>query len=150
VSDAQDRIAAIEAKRAARKAAASTARDEQRAADLERLDELECEHGDSNVSCLDFDFQPGLPTMVIVVAPKRMFIRRYQDRIKPKKDGRQGDAQEAAEELAAVSIAYPDVRTEEGREVFERMLEHRAGLKVQCGGEALKLAVGREQDSGKG
>lgn len=140
---AADKIAEIEARRAKRKAAAAEAYETQRAADLEALDALEVEHGDSNVASVDVDYQPGAPTMAVVKAPSKIYVKRYQDRVKPKRDGRMGDAQEAAEELAAVCVVYP------GKEAFDAMVEARPGLRVQCGLAALKLAVGRESDLGK-
>jgi len=144
MSDAADRIAEIEARRAARKAMNEVAYQEQRAVDLERLDALEVEHGDSNVACVDIDYQGGSPTMAIVVAPNKTYVKRYQDRVRPKRDGRAGDPQAAAEELATVCVCYPD------KDVFEFMVDARPGLRVQCGLAALRLAVGREQELGKG
>lgn len=133
----------IEARRAARKAALAEQEDTQRAEDLEALDALEVEHGDSNIAHVDVAFTPGLPTLAAVKAPSRNVIKRYRDRVKPRKNGQAGDPTEAAIELCGACRVYPDA------EVFAQMLEARPGLDSQLGLLALRLAVGVEEEKGK-
>lgn len=133
----------IEARREARKAALREAQEEQRAADLEAVDALEVEHGDSNITLLDLPFTPGMPTLVAGRAPTTLEIKRYRDRVKPRKDGKPGDPVAAAEEIASVCRVYPDADT------YAQVLEARPGVHIQLGLEVMKLATGRAQEDAK-
>jgi hypothetical protein len=140
-----DRLKAIEEKREAHKRAVQEKYDAQRAIDLEAVFELECQHGDSNVSTIDIPHTDGLPTLVAVKCPKPEYIKRYRDTVKPKRDGSPGgDAVEAAETIASVCVVYPDPAT------YESVRAARGGVHVQAGLAALKLASGKAADEGKG
>jgi hypothetical protein len=134
----------IEARRAARKAGLQEPRDEQRAADLEAVDALEIEHGDSNVATLEVPFTPGLPTLLAARCPKPIELKRYRDTVKTKKDGTPGDPIGAAIMVGGVCRVYPDAET------FAKVLEARPGVDVQLGLAALKLASAKAEDEGKG
>ena len=144
MSDAK--IAEIEARRAARKAALAEQESAQRAVDLEALDAAEVEYGDSNVCHMDVPYTPGMPTLVIARCPKPSEVKRYQDRVKPKANGKASpDApMDAARELTAVVLVYPS------KEVFTELCEQRPSLDLQLGVEALGLAQASRVDEGKG
>lgn len=134
----------IEAAREERKAKQELARREQMAVDLEAVDALEIEHGDSNVATIEVPYQPGLPVLLACRAPKSVEIKRYRDRVKERSNGKPGDALGAAVELAACCRIYPSA------ELYAALLEVRPGLDTQLGVEALKLASGKAASEGKG
>jgi len=137
-------LEAIERKRAARKADLQAAADVQRAIDVEALDGCEICHGDTSVCHVDVSYTPGLPTMAVARVPKPAELKRYRARIKHR-DG-QVDvvaANEAAEELAASCLVYPD------KEIFAAMCEARPGLKAQLGSRASQLAAGKAAEEEK-
>lgn len=139
-----DSIEEIEARRAERKARNAAEERTQYAADLEALDALEVEHGDTNVASVRVPFSPGLPTLVVVRCPHPPEVKRYRARVTPSRDGEKPDYVGPAEELAAVCLRYPD------RETYERMCLARPGIGPQVGLEALKLASGKAESEGKG
>jgi hypothetical protein len=135
------RKAAIEEKRAARKAELSADESEQHVTDLEAIDALEVQHGDSNVHVLRVPFTPGLPVLVAVRAPKPPEVKRFRARVKSEdKD----QAIHAAEELGESCVIYPD------RETFAQLLKERPNLNVDCGTKALSLVVAKSDSEGKG
>lgn len=142
----EDRIAAIEARRKARKDELAKQEAEQRATDLDALDAAEVKHGDSNVCHLDVPYTPGMPTMVVARCPKPHEVKRYQDRVKPRANGKQSpDAPiEAAVELAALVLEYPN------KEAFAELVEQRPELAIQLGLAALGLSRASAADEGKG
>ncbi len=144
--DDSDKIAEIEARRAKRKAGLAEQETEQRVTDLEALDAAEVEHGDSNVCHMDVPYTPGMPTMVIARCPKPSEVKRYQDRVKPKANGKTSpDApMDAAKELTACVLVYPH------KDVFATLCEQRPSLDLQLGVEALGLAQASRVDEGKG
>lgn len=133
-----------EARRAARKAELEAQRKAQHEIDIEALDALEVEHGDSSVEAINVPFTPGLPTMVIVRAPKQVELKRYRDMVKPRKNGEQGDSVAAAEALASLCLLYPD------RETFAKICDARPGVHAQSGATAIQLAVGKSSEEAKG
>lgn len=133
----------VKARREARKAELRAKRDAQLAADLEAVDALEVEHGDSNIATLEIEYVPGLPVMVAVRCPKTHELKRYRDTVKTKRDGSLGDPIDAAIKVAAVCLVYPD------KETFGRVIEARPGVDVQLGLAALKLASAKAEDEGK-
>lgn len=147
-NEAQKRLQAIEDRRAERKAKLAEKAAEQLAIDLEAIDALEVQHGDSNVGTIEVPFtEEGVPVRVAVLAPPDVLVKRYQSRIKAKGDEKP-DLAEAAKELGAASRIYPPKG--EGDEAFRKILKSRAGLEVQMGLVASKLASGRIVDEGKG
>lgn len=103
-----DELAAIEVRRAARKAATAEARDEQFIVDMKALDALEETHGETCVKALHVNgFVRGLPTLVVVKSPGgTSYYKRFQEQIRAAKGNKQleGSAQDM---LARSSIAYP-------------------------------------------
>lgn len=149
MTDGKSPLEAIEEKRAARKAAAEAARDEQLWRDLSAIDAIEVELGDSNVAVLRLPYAKDLPAAVAVRAPSTAEMKRYRDRVRPSKDGRNRDVQpdqvKPAEELGATCRVYPADET-----AFGLLCEARPGLLVQMGVRALELGSAREESEGKG
>ena len=141
-----DDLERAHAAREARKERVKAEADAQKVKDLEAVDEIEIEHGDSNVATLDvpFDARNPMPTIVAARTPRPAEIKRYRARVRPDADGRLGDTAMAAEELAAVVLLYPDAET------FAKICEARPGVKAQLGLLSLRLASGKAQDEGKG
>lgn len=136
----EERIAAIQARRAARAADHDRARQAQLADDLEALDAAETKHGIGNVKALDVEYAEGFPTMLIVHVPEPVRMKVFRDRVKQKN----ADNAKATIEIGAECIAYPSA------EVFKAWLEVRPGLDVQAGLAALKLASAKVKDEGEG
>jgi hypothetical protein len=131
-------------RRAARKAELADKAAEQREIDLDAIDALEVEHGDSNIAVLTVPFTPGLPVMVAARCPKPAEIKRYQTRVRTKKDGSAGDPIAAAEEIAACCRVYPD------GDSYDALCTARAGLNVQLGVAAITLSAAKDEAEGKG
>jgi hypothetical protein len=136
----QSPLAAIEEKRAARKAARQAELELQKAIDLEAIDALEVEHGDDNIAVLEVPFTPGSPIMVAARCPSSAEFKRYRARLKEKNP----DPIKAAEELGTSCRVYPDATA------FETLLAARAGILTQLGVAAVQLATGRAVEEGKG
>ena len=141
MTDVLDPVQAIEARRAARKAELAKQRQVQLAIDLEAIDAIEVELGDSAVAILDVPYSPGLPAVLAVRCPRSSELKRYQHRLK----GKDPDTAAAAEEIGAVCIVYPPAG-----ELRTALLDARPGLTVQAGTSALGLATGKARDEGKG
>jgi hypothetical protein len=136
------RIRAAEAEREARRASLEVASLEQQAADAEKRNELEAQFGASSVHFVEIPYTSGLPTLAAARAPKPAEIKRYHARVKG--DGESpGDPIEAAIELGAVALVYPDDAT------FARMCSARAELALQLGMGAVRLAQGKAVREGK-
>lgn len=133
-----------EERRAARKAEARRAYEEQRAKDLDAITELEIEHGDSNVGVINVPFSDGLPTCAAVRCPKPAELKRFRSRVTPKHEKDHPDAAVAAEELAATCRVFPD------ETAFARLCAARPGLAAQLGAKAVDLATGKSESEGKG
>lgn len=137
-----DDLDVVRARRAERKAEVAKATAAQEAIDLAAIDELEIEHGDSNVCVVRVPYTPGLPVLVAGKCPEPKYVKRYQARIKPNKDGKPGDAIAATEELADVVLLYPE------KEVYDQIRTLRPIVHLQLGTAAAGLATGKiEVDS---
>lgn len=146
---APDALTQIEAKREARKAAARKVADDALAVDLEAIDEIETQLGDTNVATVRVGYISGLPAAVAVKCPSPGLMKRFRDRVKPgQKDGRNRDIEPdhvgACEELAAACLVYPA-----DKDVYAQLCAKRPGLAGQLGKEAVKLAVGAEESDSK-
>ncbi len=141
---AESKRDAIEKQRAERKAALAEAKDEQDAADLEALNDAEIKHGDSNVCHLAVPYTPGMPAMVIARCPTPLEAKRFQDRVKPKANGKTDPNAgiDAAKELTACVLVYPS------KDVFAELCEQRSMLTLELGVKALKLAGSAAQEEG--
>jgi hypothetical protein len=138
-----DRLAEIEARRAARKASQEAARQEQRATDLEALDALEAEHGE--VPYVDVAHPvEGLPTLAAGRPSKPAELKRYRSRIRVTKEGGIEGAPEAAEELALACLTYPS------REVYDKLVAQRPGIAAALGGAIVEHASAKAREEGKG
>ena len=137
----EERKAAIEAKRGARKSDVDSREDEQYVTDLEAVDALEVEHGDRNVAVLRVNYVEGLPVLVAVRAPRDPEVKRFRARVKSEdKD----QAVAAAQELGESCVIYP------ARDVLAQIAKARGNLLIDCGTKALSLVVAKSADEGKG
>jgi hypothetical protein len=133
-------VAEIQARRAARKAAAAEAREKQLEIDLEALDMAEVEHGDGRVLSLELPAHvDGLPTMVVVHTPEPKYFSRFRDMAR-KQHSKPGAALDM---LASMCVAYP------ADDVYKRVCEAFPGTHDAVGAAAIKLAEAKESDSGK-
>lgn len=138
-----DPIEAIEAKRAARKERLEAERKAQYAKDLEAVDALEEQLGDSNVAMIELPYTPGMPALAAVRCPTSHELKRYQDMIRPRNvDGKLGNATEAMNQLGRSCLVFPE------GDALAALLEARPGLPTQAGTEALGLAKGRAEAEG--
>jgi hypothetical protein len=137
-------LADIEKRRADRKAALVGQELAQRALDLEAVDALEVQYGDSNVDVIDVAYTPGLPTCFAVRVPTDPEMRRYKSRLKGIANSKDVDAIAAAEELGESCLIYP------AQDIREQMKSARPGALSACGTAALKLCQGRLSTEGKG
>ena len=136
-------LARVERLRAERKAAAQKAHDAQLAVDLEAIDLLEAEHGDSNVGVIRVGHTAGLPAAVACRCPKPVELKRFRALVTPKNDRDRPDNVAPAEQLGRVCLIYPDAET------FAKLCDARPGLQAQLGKAAIELAVGAEEREGK-
>jgi hypothetical protein len=150
-----ERLAKIEAERAARKAALADAHAEQMATDLEAISALEVEHGDGAIKVLKLpaaQYKPGVPMAYAVRCPLPAEFKRYTDKTKPRGDGKIGDVVAAAEDLAAITRVYPPHEREghgEGDVLFAEACRVFPGLNKQLGLLAANLASGEAEKEGK-
>jgi len=133
-------LEAVEAKRAARKAALKAQEDEQRATDLEAIDALETELGDSNIAIIELPYTPGLVVLAAAKTCPPTALKRYQDQMKRNPEDRVA----AVSAVAGVCTAYPEGAA------LEALIAARPGVKVQIGLEALRLCAGKADSEGKG
>lgn len=139
-------IAEIEARRAERKAKLQDEANEQRAKDLEALDALEVEFGDTNIIKIDVPFTPGLPTLAAARTPRPEELKRYRQNLNvtPGEKLDLAGSGDAAAQLGRTVLKYPDADT------FKAMCAARPDLASQLGQLAVKLAQGKAADEGKG
>lgn len=145
MSEHDDKIRALEEKRAARKAAAEDAEKAQLAIDLEAVDALEEEFGYNEIVAMRVPHVPGLPVMVAARCPTEPEMKRYKHRLKLKKiDGDMPDYNFAQAELAESTLKYPD------KDTFAKLCAVRPAIKEQLGSAAAKLAQAHSEAEGKG
>lgn len=143
----EKRIQELEARRAARRAAADASRNAQRATDLEAVDALEEAYGPGGVVLVETDrFIEGLPTMAAFRLPKPIESKRFHDRLKEK--GGKGDPIQAGEELAQVCREYP-AKTPEGDALWTQLCEAFSQFKTNAGVAVSKASRGVREDEGK-
>jgi len=138
--DAQKKIAEIEARRAARKAATAKERQEQYAKDVAAVDGIEQTEGDDRVRVLTVpSFVMSLPTVVVVKTPTPGQFNRFRQMVR--KAGNNTEAIGAAKDLLAAScIAYPD------EETYGRMKEAWPSIHDNAGVEAISLGEAGGKD----
>lgn len=131
--DTKAKIAALEAKRAARRDETAKARERQYAIDLEAIDALGIEHGDDRIGVLPMpSFVADLPTAVVVKTPTTALFNRFRSMVRKAK----GDAEalgSAKDLLAASCVVYPQP------EVYERMKASWPSIHDNVGIEAIRL-----------
>ena len=134
-------IEEIEARRAERREKNAQLCEAQRAIDLEAIDALEVQYGDSNIRVVEVPFTPGLPVLTAVRCPRPIEVKRYRATVAP---DHRANAAKAAEDLGAICLVYPI------GDLKDQLIEARPGLLVGLGIESLGMSTGRAQDEGKG
>jgi hypothetical protein len=133
-------IALIEERRAERKAATQKERNAQYAIDVEKVDELEQEHGDTRIRVLKLpSFVAGLPTLIVVKTPSDAQMKRFRTMVRKAA----ADAEEigkAKDLLAASVVVYPDELT------YARMKVAWGAIHDSVGNAAIEMG----QAEGKG
>lgn len=145
MSSEVDELEAIEKRRAERRDETAKKRKAQLVVDMTALDELEEEHGFEGVARLNTDrFVDGLPTMVVVRAPKGVEYKRFTQQVRNAqgKHTKMGEAQDALAELVWL---YPS-----DDELKKQMKEAFPGLLSSVAVAAVGLADLKEQEEGKG
>jgi hypothetical protein len=127
-------LAEIERNRQARKDKLAAERNVQRALDLEAIDALEVEHGDANISIIELDYVPGLPTCVAVKVTPPAVLLRYQARLR----NEDKTTVDAAKEVCDSCRIYPS-----DDETWTALLQVRPALYTQMGVEAVNLGRGK-------
>ena len=134
----------IEARRAARKAAAADAKAAQYALDMEAIDALEIEHVDDFVAAMKTPgHKPGLPVVCAVKAPSEAYYKRFCQMVR--KAGNNLEARGAALDLLAESCwAYPD-----DAETKKALMSAFPGLLSSIGVKATELVELKAAEEGK-
>ncbi len=141
-----DKLKELEARRAARRAATEEARADQYEKDLEALDALEAEHGDTVLGVLEVSgYVPDLPTLVVVKSPGGTpFYKRYTDQVR--KAGKNTALIGHAQELLGEScIVYPA-----DAETRKAMFEAFPGTAISAGIRAVKFVELEAEEEKKG
>lgn len=132
----------IERERAERKEALAVERNKQLLDDMKRLNEIEIERGDNNVTAVHVErYSPGVATLGIVRGLRKAELKRFRDRVR----GEKADNAAAAEEAAMSALLYP----EKGSDLWKATVEAAPGFVVRLGVAAVHLAAGLEQAEGK-
>lgn len=126
----------------AQQAAQDSERDDQETTDLEALISARDEHGPASVCAVSVPFTAGLPTMAIARRPKPVEFKRFQDQM-TKKDAGTAQAVLGAEQLAAITLVYPDAET------FAKMADACPGVRVALGSAAAGLASAKVREDQK-
>lgn len=135
-----DESLTVEERRAARKAQLADAEKAQRELDLEAIDALEVQHGDSNIAVLRVPYADGFPVLVAVRTPKEPEVKRFRARVKSD-DKDQHTA--ACAEVGESCVVYP------ARDVFAQLAKQRPNLTVDAGLAALNLSRASKDAEGK-
>lgn len=146
-----ERMAAAQAKREALQKIEAEAFAEQQADDVERLVELEAEHGFDRVRRIDIGvWKPGFgaATMVVVRVPmtSEKAFKRYQDTASKAKDGE--GRTNAVITLGAVCIVYP--HRDSDKALYEATIELAPGVIGHAGAEVISVVQGSAEEEKKG
>lgn len=136
----------IKKKRADRKEQAAKDQAAQEEKDLEALDALEMEHGDSCVAPLRVDhFVKGHPMTIVIKAPSKIQYKRFCDQVGKGVEKNNMAMRREAQDLLAESVwVYPKEDAER-----KAMLEVYPGLLLSIAIEAQKLVEAKRAEEGK-
>lgn len=141
-------------RKAARIKAIEEAHAEQLAKDLERLDQLEEEHGYERVVRVNLNgWQPGHGAATFVVARLPMtseivykkFQQQIQIPVKSAQDAKRAD--QASDQLGEACMVYPDRKTEP--ELYKATTELAAGIIGHLAAEVVRAVQGKAAEEGK-
>lgn len=139
-------IEEIEARRAARKAAADEERRAQAAKDLEAVDAMEVASGEEIRTLAVPQYRKGLPALVGVRAPEEAYYKRFAQMLRRSADNREAHAQ-AQDMLADHCWCYPPADAKDERAA---MLKAFPALLVSIFLESIKLIDAKAEDEKKG
>jgi len=145
--DAAARIKAVEERRAQRREAVDTEKQEQLATDLEALDALESEHGDGGVAQLELArYVKGLPTFIVIRTPKGIEYKRFTDQVVKASDkGGTKEKRDAQDMLARTCWLYPADDAAQ-----KAMLDEYPALLLSIALRATQLVEAKANEEGKG
>lgn len=145
-------IQKLELRRQALRDANDQAHEQQYAKDLERLVELEEEHGFERVLKIDVDgwqAGEGAATCIIVRLPKSSehVFKRFQQSIM----GNASEAKkaEAAELLGASCLVYPSAKVDGEAELYKSTIEIAPGILGHAAQQVVKKVQGTAAEEGK-
>lgn len=99
------------------------------------------EHGFGKVARLETPRHvPGLPTLVVVLAPVAMFMKRFRSMVKSKPK----QMSEHLAQLADTVIVYPDAET------YAKMREQWTAFHDSVGLKAIEMSQAKDDAEGKG
>lgn len=154
-AELQARIAASAARRKAKADAEKLPRLEQEAADLERVAELEEEHGSERVLVvrLPHGWTPGrgAATLVAALLPEtedRKF-RRWKDLAMHTRNAKAADITEAENQFAASCIVYPDRKSEAEKAMYEATIQLAPGILGHVAAQVAEWVQGKAEERGK-
>lgn len=144
-------FAELEARRAARKAAYEEAYETQKLLDLERLDELEEEHGYGRVLRVDLGNWrdgSGAVTLMVLRLPlaSEAVFKRFQQQVASDKASTAAKV-EAGEVLARSCVVYPNPKTE--ADAYNATVEMAPGVLGNLALQIVTAVQGRAEAEGK-
>lgn len=147
---AKERILAAQKKRDAVKTSEEEPRDEQLATDLERIADLEAEHGYDRIIRIDLTgWRPGMgaPTLVGVRVPMQSEkkCQRFIDQINRAKEHSK-ERLTAQDLLGESCMAYP----EPGSDAYKAALEIAPLILSHAAAQIVKASQGQAEEEGKG
>lgn len=147
-----ERIAAAHAKRAALQAQEKALFDEQQAADLEALVDLEAEHGFDRVLRVDLTgWKPGTgaATMAVVRVPygSEAYFKRFEQTIAKAKDGSTTRV-DAGYTLARACLVYPSEK--DAPDLYKATMDLAPGILSHLAHQIVKAVQGQAEEEKKG
>jgi hypothetical protein len=149
---AAERIAAVQAKRAALQATEKAAFDEQQATDLEALVALEEEHGFDRVLRVDVGgWKPGTGATTLMAAriplASESYYKRFEQTVAKAKDGTTVKV-EAGYTLARACLVYPSEKGEP--ELYKATVDIAPGILSHLAHQIVKAVQGQAEEEKKG
>lgn len=147
-----ERIAAVEARRAAARAEVAAAHAEQQATDLEALADLEETHGYERILRIDINgwaVGQGAATLVVTRVPKasEKVFKRFQETVEASKKGATASSA-AAETLARSCLVYPS--PESAKALYDATIDLAPGILGHVALQIVEAVQGRAEEEKKG
>lgn len=147
----EERLAAVAARRAALQATEARAFAEQQAADLERLVDLEEEHGFDRVLRIDLvGWKPGAgaATLIAVRVPlaSEVHVKRFEQTVAKSKE-RTTSNLDALKVLGTACIVYPSRESEKA--LYDATIELAPAVTTRAGSLVIEAVQGRAEEEKK-